>query len=380
MHLDTLYPAIADLRARARRRIPHFMWEYLDSSTGDEHGDARNRDALQRILMMPRVLEGPVEADLSVDLMGRRHPLPFGIAPVGMSGAMWPGAEKLLAQAGAKHGIPYAMSTMATQGPEDVEPGDQGWFQLYPPGEAKIRADMLRRIRGAGFHTLILTVDVPATSRRERQSRGGLTHPPTINARTLWHIAQCPAWALGTLREGMPKLRFIERYSEHKGPLPSTAHIGYLLRIAPDWSYVKLLRDEWNGPFVIKGVLRPEDALRCREEGADAVWVSNHAARQFDAVPAAIDCLPAVRAALGPDYPVLFDSGIMGGLDILRALALGADFVFLGKAWHYALGALGAAGPDHLVHILTADLRANLGQLAAQRLADVRGCLVERGA
>jgi L-lactate dehydrogenase (cytochrome) len=376
MSLDVRYPAISDLRARARRRIPHFMWEYLDSGTGDEHGMRRNHDALQAIRLMPRVLEGPVEPDLSVRLLGREHPLPFGIAPVGMSGAMWPGAEKALARLAARHGIPYAMSTMATQGPEDVHPGDQGWFQLYPPGEQRIRADMIRRIRGAGFHTLILTVDVPASSRRERQSRGGLTHPPTINARTLWHIAQCPAWALGTLKHGMPGLKFIERYSEHKGPLPSTAHIGYLLRIAPDWSYVKLLRDEWDGPFVVKGILRPEDALRCRDEGVDAVWVSNHAARQFDGGPAAIDCVAPVRAALGPDFPVLFDSGISGGLDILRAFAMGADFVFLGKAWHYALGALGERGGEQLVHILKTDLAANMAQLAARRLADVRGCLL----
>jgi L-lactate dehydrogenase (cytochrome) len=293
-----------------------------------------------------------------------------------MSGAMWPGAEAELARLGARHGIPYAMSTMATQGPEDVDPGDQGWFQLYPPGEAAIRADMLKRIKDSGFHTLILTVDVPASSRRERQSRGGLTHPPTITARTLAHIAACPAWALGTLRHGMPKLKFIERYSEHKGPLPSTAHIGYLLRIAPDWSYVKLLRDEWDGKFVVKGILRPEDALRCRDEGADAVWVSNHAARQFDGGPAAIDCLAPVRAALGPDYPLIYDSGIEGGLDILRAIALGADFVFLGKAFHYALGALGEPGLAHLVNILTADLVANMGQLAARRLQDVRACLM----
>lgn len=372
MNLDIRYPAISDLRARARRRIPHFMWEYLDSGTGDEIADHRNRDRLQAIQLMPRVLEGEIEADLSVDLLGKTHPYPFGISPVGMSGAMWPGAERILAQTGAKHGIPYAMSTMATKGPEDVDPGDQGWFQLYPPGDPKIRADMLRRIREGGFHTLILTVDVPQNSRRERQSRGGLTHPPQITARTLAHIAQRPAWALGTLREGMPKLRVIERYSEQKGPLPSTAHIGYLLRIAPDWSYVKMLREEWDGPFVVKGILRPEDAVRCREEGVDAVWVSNHAARQLDAVPASIDCLPAVRAALGPDYPVLFDSGIMSGLDVLRAIAYGADFVFLGKAWHYALGALGAKGPDHLVHILSADLRANMAQLATPKLTDVR--------
>jgi L-lactate dehydrogenase (cytochrome) len=236
---------------------------------------------------------------------------------------------------------------------------------------------MLRRIRDAGFHTLILTVDVPASSRRERQSRGGMTHPPTITARTLAHVARTPAWALGTARTGMPRMRFIERYSDHKGALPSTAHIGYLLRIAPDWDYVRLLRDEWQGRFVVKGVLLAEDALRLKAAGVDAVWISNHAARQFDAAPAAISAVAPVRAAVGPEYPLLYDSGIEGGLDILRAIALGADFVFLGKAFHYALGALGAAGAEHLVQMLTADLRANLSQLAAARLSDVRGCLVQ---
>jgi L-lactate dehydrogenase (cytochrome) len=377
--LDTRYPSIHDLRRKARRRIPHFMWEYLDSGTGTEAGVRRNRDALDRILFQPQVLRGEVTADLSVRLMGQDHPLPFGIAPVGMSGAMWPGAERILAALAARHGIPYAMSTMATRSPEDVADvvGNQGWFQLYPPGQPDIRADMLRRIRDAGFHTLILTVDVPASSRRERQSRGGMTHPPTITARTLAHVARTPAWALGTARTGMPRMRFIERYSDHKGALPSTAHIGYLLRIAPDWDYVRLLRDEWQGRFVVKGVLLAEDALRLKAAGVDAVWISNHAARQFDAAPAAISAVAPVRAAVGPEYPLLYDSGIEGGLDILRAIALGADFVFLGKAFHYALGALGAAGAEHLVQMLTADLRANLSQLAAARLSDVRGCLVQ---
>ena len=356
------------------------MWEYLDSGTGTEAGIARNRAALDRVLFWPQVLKGDVKADLSVDLMGRRHPLPFGIAPVGMSGAMWPGAERALARLGAAHDIPYAMSTMATRGPEDVADvvGDQGWFQLYPPGDPKIRGDMLKRIRDSGFHTLILTIDVPASSRRERQSRGGLTHPPKITPRTLWHIARTPAWAMGTARLGMPRMRFIERYSDHKGALPSTAHIGYLMRIAPEWDYVDILRREWEGKFVVKGVLLPQQAVQLKEAGVDAVWISNHAARQFDGAPAALESVAPIRAAVGPDYPLIYDSGIEGGLDILRAIAMGADFVFLGKAFHYALGALGEEGPDHLVGMLKADLVANLGQLAAARLTDVRDCLVNR--
>ena len=378
MHLDNKYPAVSDLRRKARRRIPHFMWEYLDSATGTEQGMHRNRAALDNILLKPAVLRGEVTHDLTTTFLGRQYARPFGIAPVGMSGAMWPGAEHMLARLAVRHQIPFCLSTMATRAPEDLKDdiGTQGWFQLYPPGDAEILNDMLSRIRGAGFHTLVLTVDVPSQSRRERQTRGGLTHPPAITPRTLAHIATCPAWAMGTLQHGMPKMPFIGKYSTHKGPLPSTAHIGYLLRIPPDWDYVKRLRDLWDGPFIIKGILTPEDATACQKAGIDAVWISNHAARQFEAAPAAIHCVAPIRKALGPDYPLIYDSGVEGGLDILRALALGADFVMLGKAFHYGLAALGERGGDHVVHILTEDMLCNMGQMGIARPTEARGSLV----
>lgn len=379
MDLENRYPSLWDLRRAARRRIPHFMWEYLESATGTELGNKRNRDGLDRVLLRTAILQGEVTQDLTTRLMDRTYDFPFGIAPVGMSGAMWPGAERILARLAKARNIPFSLSTMATKAPEDIahEFGENGWFQIYPPGQPEILDDMLKRIRDAGFTTLTLTVDVPGQSRRERQTRGGLTHPPTITARTLAHIAACPAWALGTLREGMPKMPFIGKYSTHKGPLPSTAHIGYLLRIPPDWDYLKRLRDLWHGPYVVKGVLNPQDALQCREAGVDAVWVSNHAARQFEGSPAAIDCLGPVRAAVGPDYPLIFDSGVMGGLDILRAIAHGADFVMLGKAFHYGLGAAGAAGAEHVVNILRDDLIANMCQLCIARPSQARECLID---
>jgi L-lactate dehydrogenase (cytochrome) len=170
-------------------------------------------------------------------------------------------------------------------------------------------------------------------------------------------------------------MRLMDGYAENKVSLSSTAHIGYLLRTSPDWNYVKMLRDEWQGPLIVKGVTRPEDVARLEAEGVDAIWVSNHAGRQFDAGPATIESLPAVRAAT--KLPVIFDSGIEGGLDILRALALGADFVMLGRAWHYALGALGTAGPAHLIDILKKDLEANMGQLGTKTLADLRDAVID---
>lgn len=372
MDLHAKYPALSDLRSRARRRIPKFVWEYLDSGTGSEATKARNRAALDRIGMMPSVLHGEFTPDLSTTFLGQKTPLPFGIAPIGMSGLMWPDAEGHLARAAARANIPYSISTVATQSPEDIAPhlGTHAWFQMYPPRDADIRRDMLGRAKAAGFRTLILTVDVPVASRRERQVRSGLTNPPRLTPRLLAQVALRPAWAAGMAKRGMPHMRGLDKYANAAtNGLSPTAHVGYLLRTAPDWDYVGWLRAEWEGNFLVKGILRSEDATRLEGMGVDGIWVSNHAGRQFDAAPAAIEVLPEIRAATR--LPLLFDSGIEGGLDILRALALGADFVMLGRAFHFALGALGPKGIDHLIDILGRDMAANMGQIGARNLSEL---------
>lgn len=370
MDLHTKYPELSDLRRRAKRRIPKFVWEYLDSATGSEATQHRNRLSLDRIGFMPSVLHGEFDPDLSTPLFGADFPLPFGIAPIGMSGLMWPDAEGHLARAAARAGIPYCLSTVATQSPEDLAPhiGENAWFQMYPPRDPDIRTDMLNRAKTAGFNGLILTVDVPVASRRERQTRSGLTNPPRLTPRLLAQVAMRPSWAAGMARRGMPHMRMLDKYkSTSTEGLSSTAHVGYLLRTSPDWDYVKWLRDAWDGPLMIKGVLRPEDATALEGIGADGIWVSNHAGRQFDGAPASIDMLPAIRAAT--TLPIIFDSGIETGLDILRARALGADFVMMGRAFHYALAALGPQGIDHLIDIFFKDMGANMGQLGAKSLS-----------
>jgi L-lactate dehydrogenase (cytochrome) len=372
MDLHANYPELADLRRRAKRRIPKFVWEYLDSATGAEATKQRNRQSLDRIGFAPSILHGEFAPDLTTPLFGNDFPLPFGIAPIGMSGLIWPDAEGHLARAAARANIPYCLSTVATQSPEDLAPhiGDNAWFQMYPPRDPDIRTDMLNRAKAAGFNGLILTVDVPVASRRERQTRSGLTNPPRLTPRLMAQVAMRPAWAAGMARRGMPHMRMLDKYkSTSTEGLSSTAHVGYLLRTSPDWDYVKWLRDAWEGPFIIKGVLRPEDAIALEAIGADAIWVSNHAGRQFDAAPASIDMLPAIRAAT--TLPIIFDSGVETGLDILRALSLGADFVMMGRAFHYALAALGPQGIDHLIDIFTKDLIANLGQMGSKTLCDL---------
>ena len=376
MSLHATYPAISDLKARARRRIPHFVWEYLDSGTGREHTLSRNRMKLDEVLFQPSILHGEFSPDLSTHFLGHDYSLPLGIAPVGMSGLIWPDAERLLARAAAEEKLPYTLSTVATQVPEVVGPhaGNHAWFQIYPPRDPEIRKDMLERAKGSGFNTLVLTVDVPVASRRERQTRGGLTQPPRLTPRLAMQAARCPVWLNGIRKTGMPRMRLMDSYADQKTRLPSNQHVGYLLRTSPDWEYLKALRDAWDGSFIVKGVLDPKDIAPLETYGVDAIWISNHAGRQFDAAPATIEQLPAIRAAT--DLPILFDSGIESGLDVLRALALGANFVMLGRAFHYGLGALGAAGPAHVIDILRQDMISCMGQIGARSLQELSSRLL----
>jgi L-lactate dehydrogenase (cytochrome) len=369
MDLDLSHPSIEDLRQAARRRIPKFAFEYLDSATGRELGLKTNRDALDAIGFMPSVLCGRTKADLQTTLLGQTYDLPFGIAPIGMSGMIWAGAERMLAQAAVAHNIPFSLSSVAVASPEDVAPhiGNNGWFQHYPVKSAELRRKMLPRIKAAGFHTLIFTVDIPQESRRERQRRANLTVPPKADLRTITEMVKCPSWCIAHLREGiMPRMRFFDDYVTQRGR-ESFTHAGALIRGIPDWQYLKELRQEWDGHLVVKGVLRPEDAKRMVAEGVDCVWVSNHSGRQFEAGPAVIDQLPKIREAVGPDVPLIYDSGVAWGMDVMRALAKGADFVMVGRAFQFAVAAFGARGIDHLVHILKADIEANMSQLGVEK-------------
>ncbi len=378
MSLDLSHPAIEDLRRTARRRVPHFVWEYLDSAVGREDGRAMAESALDHVRLMPHMLRGITDADLSVDILGRRYPLPFGFAPVGMSGLVWPDAERTLARLAAKTAIPYTLSTVAAATPEEVGPkaGEQGWFQLYAPSDPEVRRDLCARARKAGFHTLVLTVDLSVASRRERLQRARLTNPMRLTPRIVLDAARRPGWAFGMLGVGIPKLKTLDRYTDPGRRGSATAHVGYQIRTAPDFDYLRDLRKEWDGPLIVKGILSAKDARAAHAAGADAIWVSNHGGRQFDGAPAPVHQLPQVRAALGPDVPVIYDSSIRSGLDIMRAIALGADFCMIGRAVHYGLAAFGPRGAAHAVDILRAQLVADMANVGCARLGDLHEHLV----
>ncbi len=375
--LHNKYPAISDLAQKAKRRIPHFAWEYLDSGTGIEDCVSRNRAAFSDVILTPKFMQGVFVPDTKTTLFGQEYALPFGVAPVGLTGLMWPGTEKILAEASAQHGIPYTLSTVATEAPETIGPlvGDMGWFQLYPPRRAELRKDILKRAKACGFTTLVVTADVPTGSTRERQTRAGVTVPPKTGLRTIFHAAMRPSWTLETLRYGQPAFRGLEKYLDAKDMQNMTAFMGKELGGSLDWEYIKAVREEWDGPILLKGVLDAEQAKKAVDAGLDGVVVSNHGGRQCDGVPASLHVLPEIKEAVGDQVKVLFDSGVRTGLDIIRALALGADFVLLGRPFIYGVAALGDAGGKHVIEILGNDLRNNMTQLGCRSIDELQGCL-----
>ena len=378
--LDTRYPAIKDLAEKAKKRIPHVAWEYLSSGTGEEDLLDRNISAFQQIRFLPKFCKGDLEANIETSLFGRTYSAPIGVAPVGLTGLMWPRVEHYLAASAKRMNIPYSLSTLATETPETVgeRVGDMGWFQLYPPQEREVRQSILQRAKDAGFHTLLVTVDVPIASRRERTKRAGLGMPPKITGKMIWEGITHPTWTYYTLANGLPRLRTVEKYANNTDMKLVSGFVNNRLGGSLDWDYCKELKDSWEGPVVIKGVLHPEDAAKAIEIGLDGIGVSNHGGRQFDGAPAAIEALPAIAKEVNGRVPIIFDSGVRTGLDIMRALYLGADFVLAGRPFVCSVAAIGKYGGDHAASIFIDDLKNNMLQVGATTLEELRSAdLVE---
>lgn len=367
------YPAIIDLAQKAKKRIPKVAWEYLEAGTGRESLAAKNLKAFDDITFTPQFCKGILKPNIQTQILGQTFNAPFGMAPVGLTGLMWPKAEIYLAQTANKYQIPFTLSTVATETPEIVSPlvGNMGWFQIYPPRRKELRRALIERAKNSGFHTLVVTADVPMPSRRERTKRAGLKVPPKISPSFIWQGILHPTWTINTLMNGLPALRTVREYSNEKTMKSIGAFVSKELGGNLSWDYCKELRDEWEGPIILKGLLHPEDAEMAIKVGLDGIVVSNHGGRQFDGAPTAIEALPEIVNVAKNKIAILFDSGVRTGLDIMRVLSLGADFVLLGRPFMYGVAALGKYGGDHVVELLMEDLKNNMTQLGVTELSEI---------
>lgn len=362
------YPTIEDLERRASRRIPRFAFEFLQGGAGDESGLARNRSALKGIEVVPRYGVDVSRVDTSVELFGHRYAAPVGISPVGMDGLMWPGATEHLARAAQRLNIPYMVGTLATSTIEQVAEWapDVTWFQLYPlpADEHRLSLDLAARAQQAGAKALVATLDIPVRSKRPRDLRNGFVMPFRLSPRNVLDAALAPPWLLALARRGMPRFANMEAYA---GSGDTASFVGANVGGGFTWDVIARLRDKWRGPLMVKGVLHPGDAEKARAIGLDGVIVSNHGGRQFDAAPASADVLPAIAAAVGHDMTVILDSGVVSGVDMMRALACGAHSTFAGRAFMLALAALGDDGARHMAATFVDEFKTALGQSGLTR-------------
>jgi L-lactate dehydrogenase (cytochrome) len=356
------FPTVELLRQRSRWRVPRFAFDFVDGAANDEVCRRRNAEAFAAVEILPHYCVETKGGSTEVELFGRKYAAPFGISPMGSGGLMWPKAEQMLAREAQRRNIPYILATPASASIEEIAriAPDVFWFQLYrfAGNDHAITYDLVRRAEEAGAQVLVPTIDSAGKSKRPRDIQHGVKVPFRIGPKILMQVAAAPMWAMGFMKHGQPRTENLVPYIEGYASRDST---GELMRVNSTGSHtfdeLARLRDRWKKPFVVKGVLHPADAERLVALGADGLIVSNHGGRHFDGAPATIDILPAIVSAVGSRATVMLDSGIRGGLDILKALALGAKCTFAGRPYLYAVGALGEDGPKHIIDLFSDELK-----------------------
>jgi L-lactate dehydrogenase (cytochrome) len=366
---------VGDLRRIARRRTPRAAFDYVDGGATDEVSMRRAREAFDRVEFRPRVLRDVAAVDTSTTILGRRSALPIGFGPTGFTRMMQHEGETAIAAAAARAGIPYALSTMGTTSIEDLAaaaPKADLWFQLYMWRDRALSRDLIARAREAGYGALMLTVDVPVNGARLRDSRNGLTIPPSLSPRTLAGMARFPSWWLNKLTTEPLAFASLKPGS----PSGVMELIASLFDPSVTFDDLEWMRAEWGGSLVVKGIQHADDARRVADLGADAVVVSNHGGRQLDRAVTPLEVLPEVLDAVGGDVEVLLDGGVRSGADAVAAVALGARAVLLGRAYLYALMAGGQAGVDRLCVLLEEDVRRTMGLLGVTSVDQLSSAMV----
>ena len=376
------YPTIDYLRRAARRRLPHFAFEYSDGGSGkDDAGIKRNWAGLDAVELVPRYGVMPSLPPCEVELFGRRYAAPIGIAPMGGPAIVWPGADEYLARAAQRARVPYTLGTVGCTTIEriaEIAP-DVFWFQLYRAArnDHAIGFDLVRRAQAAGCHALVLTLDVPVRTTRAREVVVGLGGAFTPDLKMMLQMVGSPAWTMALWQNGIPRFSNLRAYAGENASINEmVAFARREMGGAFTWDEVAQYRERWKGTLIVKGIMHPEDAEKAVSLGVDGMFVSNHGGRQIEALPAPIDVLPAIVRQVGKRATVLYDSGIRSGTDVVRAYALGAAAAFAGKAFLWGLGALGEEGGSHVIDLLIEETQAAFGQLGALTPEQARSVII----
>ena len=372
IRFDPRYPGVEDLRKKARSRIPGFAFDYLDGGCNDEVNLNRNTRELQDVLLQPNYLGEYTGTDLSTTLFGKTYSAPFGIAPIGLQGLIWPGASEILAKAAFEQNIPFVLSTVATSSIERVCELTEGraWFQFYHPASLDIRDDLLKRAEAARCEVLVLLCDVPTFGYRPKEIRNGLSMPPKMTRKNLFQMLSKPRWFRAMMAAGTPKFANLLPY------IPGNLSLKQLGEFM-DQTFDKRLnvdkigpiRDRWKGKLVLKGVASAADMDKAIELGIDGVVISNHGGRQLDAGESTIASLQRLAPIYQDRMLIMMDGGLRSGPDIARTLASGARFTFMGRPFMYGVGALGRSGGQHTIALLKTQLQQVMEQLGCSSLA-----------
>ena len=379
MSFNTKYPSIEDLRAKAKQRIPKFAFEYLDGGCNEDVNLYKNTAQIREVELRPEYLSKHTASSMKTNLFGHEYDAPFGIAPVGLQGLMWPNAPEILAKAAHKHNIPFVLSTVTTSSIERIAELTEGkaWFQLYHPAENRLRDDMLKRCKESGYGTLVILCDVPTFGFRPRDIRNGLAMPPKMSVKNMLQILGKPNWALQTLKYGQPNFETLKPYMSKDlnlnqlGKFMDETFSGRL-----NEEKIKPIRNLWKGKIVLKGVANEIDAEKAINLGLDGIIVSNHGGRQLDAGESTIKPLTRIAQKYGDQIEVMMDSGIRSGPDIARTLASGAKFTFMGRSFMYGVAALGNKGGNHTISLLKTQLQQVMEQICCERVEDFKNHLV----
>ncbi len=373
LEYNAKFPSIDDLRDKAMKRIPRFAFEYLDGGCNEEVNLHKNTKEIREVELKPYYLSKHIASNMQTELFGHVYDAPFGIAPIGLQGLMWPNSPEILAKAAFVHNIPFILSTVSTCSIERISEVTEGraWFQLYHPAENRLRDDLINRAEAAQCPVLVVLCDVPTFGYRPRDIRNGLAMPPKMSLRNMLQILGRPNWAINTLMHGRPKFETMMRYFPKDmdiKQLGKTMNETFSGRLNEE--KIKPIRDRWKGKLVLKGVASEEDTELAIRLGLDGVIVSNHGGRQLDAGQSTIKPLSSIVQKYKGQIKIMMDSGIRTGPDVARTLASGADFAFLGRSFMYGVAALGNKGGDHTITILKTQLQQVMEQICCEKVQD----------